>query len=115
MSTEIIRVPDIGGAADVDVIEISVQVGDMVEVDQPIVVLETDKASMDVPSPLAGKVISIAIEEGGQVSEGSAILELEVMTATSSVVANTVQDVPVVASAAPASDEPVTNDSGRCG
>ncbi|WP_191603328.1 dihydrolipoyllysine-residue acetyltransferase [Marinomonas algicola] len=78
MSTEIIRVPDIGGAADVDVIEINVSVGDIIEVDQPIIVLETDKASMDVPSPLAGKVSSISISEGDQVSEGSVILELEV-------------------------------------
>ncbi|WP_368668627.1 biotin/lipoyl-containing protein, partial [Myxococcus sp. AB025B] len=47
VSTEIIRVPDIGGATDVDVIEISVKVGDIIEVDQSILVLETDKASMD--------------------------------------------------------------------
>ncbi len=78
MSTEIIRVPDIGGAADVDVIEISVKVGDIVEVDQSIIVLETDKASMDVPSPIAGKVVSISVQEGDQVSEGSEVLVLEV-------------------------------------
>jgi len=78
VSTEIIRVPDIGGAADVDVIEISVKVGDIVEVDQSIIVLETDKASMDVPSPIAGKVVSISVQEGDQVSEGSEVLVLEV-------------------------------------
>lgn len=78
MSTEIIRVPDIGGADNVDVIEVSVQVGDMIEVDQAIIVLETDKASMDVPSPLAGKVTAIKIKEGDTVSEGDNILELEV-------------------------------------
>lgn len=78
MSTETIRVPDIGGATDVDVIEISVQVGDIIEVDQSIIVLETDKASMDVPSPLAGKVTAITIKEGDTVSEGDDILELEV-------------------------------------
>ena len=78
MSTEIIRVPDIGGATDVDVIEISVQVGDIIEVDQSIIVLETDKASMDVPSPLAGKVTAISVKEGDTVSEGSDILTLEV-------------------------------------
>ncbi|MBU1294838.1 MAG: hypothetical protein KJ883_18070, partial [Gammaproteobacteria bacterium] len=48
MSTEIIRVPDIGGATDVEIIEISIKVGDIIEVDQSIIVLETDKASMDV-------------------------------------------------------------------
>lgn len=78
MSTEIIRVPDIGGASDVDVIEVSVQVGDIIEVDQSIIVLETDKASMDVPSPLAGKVTAISVKEGDTVSEGSDILTLEV-------------------------------------
>ncbi|MBM6550252.1 dihydrolipoyllysine-residue acetyltransferase [Marinomonas ostreistagni] len=78
MSTEIVRVPDIGGATDVDVIEVSVQVGDMIEVDQSIIVLETDKASMDVPSPLAGKVTAISVSEGDTVSEGSDILTLEV-------------------------------------
>ena len=78
MSTEIIQVPDIGGADNVDVIEVSVKVGDIIEVDQAIIVLETDKASMDVPSPLAGKVTAIKIKEGDTVSEGDQILELEV-------------------------------------
>ncbi|ADZ91290.1 dihydrolipoyllysine-residue acetyltransferase [Marinomonas mediterranea] len=78
MSTEIIRVPDIGGSTDVDVIEVSIQVGDMVEVDQSIIVLETDKASMDVPSPVAGKVVSITVKEGDSVSEGDEVLVLEV-------------------------------------
>ncbi|SBS34523.1 Dihydrolipoyllysine-residue acetyltransferase component of pyruvate dehydrogenase complex [Marinomonas spartinae] len=78
MSTEIIRVPDIGGATDVDIIEVSVKVGDIIEVDQSIIVLETDKASMDVPSPLAGKITSIKVKEGDTVSEGDDILELEV-------------------------------------
>ncbi|TDO96843.1 pyruvate dehydrogenase complex dihydrolipoyllysine-residue acetyltransferase [Marinomonas balearica] len=78
MSTEIIRVPDIGGSTDVDVIEVSVQVGDMIEVDQSIIVLETDKASMDVPSPVAGKVVSITVKEGDTVSEGDEVLVLEV-------------------------------------
>ena len=72
MSTEIIRVPDIGGASDVDVIEVSVQVGDIIEVDQSIIVLETDKASMDVPSPLAGKVTAISVKEGDTVKRTGA-------------------------------------------
>ncbi|SBS31267.1 Dihydrolipoyllysine-residue acetyltransferase component of pyruvate dehydrogenase complex [Marinomonas aquimarina] len=83
MSTEIIRVPDIGGATDVDVIEVSVQVGDIIEVDQSIIVLETDKASMDVPSPLAGKVTAISVKEGDTVSEGSEVLTIEVEGAAS--------------------------------
>lgn len=78
MSTEIIHVPDIGGAADVEVIEINVQVGDMIEIDQAVIVLETDKASMEVPASVAGKVISIAVAEGAMVNEGDVILEVEV-------------------------------------
>lgn len=84
MSTEIIRVPDIGGATDVEVIEISVKVGDSIEVDQSIIVLETDKASMDVPSSMAGKVTSISVKVGDKVSEGDDVLVIEVEGASSS-------------------------------
>lgn len=82
MSTEIIHVPDIGGATDVEVIEINVQVGDMIEIDQAIMVLETDKASMEVPASAAGKVISIAVAEGATVNEGDVVLEIEVAGAS---------------------------------
>jgi len=78
VSTEIIRVPDIGGATDVEVIEISIEVGDIIEVDQSVIVLETDKASMDVPSSMAGKVKSISVKEGDKVSEGDEVLVIEV-------------------------------------
>ncbi|AEF54709.1 pyruvate dehydrogenase complex dihydrolipoyllysine-residue acetyltransferase [Marinomonas posidonica] len=77
MSTEIIRVPDIGGATDVEVIEVSVKVGDNIEVDQSIIVLETDKASMDVPSSHAGKITKISVTEGDKVSEGDEVLVIE--------------------------------------
>lgn len=111
MSTEIIRVPDIGGATDVDVIEVSVQVGDIIEVDQSIIVLETDKASMDVPSPMAGKVTAISVKEGDTVSEGSEVLTIEVegASATEEHVEDTKEETPAPAaeksapSAAPAS------------
>ncbi|MBJ7538135.1 dihydrolipoyllysine-residue acetyltransferase [Marinomonas transparens] len=101
MSTEIIRVPDIGGATDVEVIEISIKVGDMVEVDQSIIVLETDKASMDVPSSMAGKVVSISIKEGDTLSEGDEILVLEVEGATSSA-PEAAKETPVVSAPVPA-------------
>ncbi len=77
MATETIKVPDIGGSEDVEVIEISVAVGDTVAAEDTLVVLETDKASMDIPCPKAGKVAAIKVKEGDKVSEGSAILELE--------------------------------------
>ena len=84
MSTETITVPDIGGSENVDVIEVCVAVGDDIAVDDPILVLESDKASMDVPSPMAGKVLSINVKEGDKVSEGDAVLELEVGEASES-------------------------------
>lgn len=77
-----VRVPDIGDAKDVDVIEVLVKVGDSVEAEQSLVTLETDKATMEVPSPAAGIVARVLVEEGSKVSEGSVILELQSVAAT---------------------------------
>ncbi|MBA2652604.1 MAG: dihydrolipoyllysine-residue acetyltransferase [Tatlockia sp.] len=71
-----IKIPDIGGAADVDVIEIMVQPGDEISVDTPLITLESDKASMEIPSPLAGKVKTVDLKVGDKVSEGDLILTL---------------------------------------
>lgn len=73
-----VLVPDVGDAADVEVIEILVAVGDTVEQDDSLIVLESDKASMEIPAPQGGKVTSIAVKEGDTVDEGDLILELEV-------------------------------------
>lgn len=81
MTKQIVSVPDIGGAEGVEVIEISVVVGDSVEQEQDIVVLETDKASMDIPCPVAGAVIAVNIQVGDKVSEGDALIEVEVASA----------------------------------
>ncbi len=78
MPTETIRIPDLGDVDEVEVVEVLVSVGDRVEVEDPLITLESDKASMDVPSPKAGKVTEIAVSEGDEVSEGDAILTLEV-------------------------------------
>ncbi|WP_133129642.1 dihydrolipoyllysine-residue acetyltransferase [Legionella yabuuchiae] len=72
-----ITVPDIGGATDVDVIEILVKSGDEISKDTPLITLESDKASMDIPSPKAGTVKSIELNAGDKVSEGDLILILE--------------------------------------
>jgi len=69
-----IKVPDIGGATDVDVIEILVKEGDVITKDTPLVTLESDKASMEIPSPTAGVVRSIKMKLGNKVSEGDVIL-----------------------------------------
>lgn len=72
-----VTIPDIGGATNVDVIEIQVHIGDAVEKDQALITLEGDKATMDIPSPFAGVVKEIKIKLGDKVSQGSAILVLE--------------------------------------
>ena len=70
-------VPDIGNAHDVDVVDVLVKPGDVVEVDTPLVTLETDKASMDVPSTSAGKVAEVMLKRGDKVSAGSIIARVE--------------------------------------
>jgi pyruvate dehydrogenase E2 component (dihydrolipoamide acetyltransferase) len=72
-----ITIPDIGDFTDVPIIEILVKVGDTVEAEQPIVTLESDKASMDVPSPAAGKITEIVVKVGDKVSMGSLIAKLD--------------------------------------
>ena len=72
-----INVPDIGNFKDIPVIEILVKVGDTVTAEQSLVTLETDKATMDVPAPVAGVVKELKVKVGDTVSEGSVILMLE--------------------------------------
>jgi dihydrolipoamide dehydrogenase len=72
-----IRVPDIGDFQDVPIIEIHVSPGDEVGVEDPLVTLESDKATMDVPAPEAGKVTQLSVKIGDRVSEGSVLLTLD--------------------------------------
>ena len=77
MAEEIkIKIPDIGGATGVDVIEILVKPGDYIQVDSPLVTLESDKASMEIPSPSAGKISKLLVKTGDKVAEGDVILTL---------------------------------------
>ncbi|KRR21623.1 dihydrolipoamide acetyltransferase [Bradyrhizobium lablabi] len=71
-----VRVPDIGDFKDVPVIEIFVKPGDSVKAEDPLIALESDKATMEVPAPLAGVVRQIKVKTGDKVSEGSIILSL---------------------------------------
>jgi len=71
-----VRVPDIGDFDDVDVIDVQVKAGDTVAAEDPLITLETDKASMDVPAPRAGKVVSVALKKGAKVKAGDLILTL---------------------------------------
>jgi dihydrolipoamide dehydrogenase len=76
-----VRVPDIGDFTDVPVIEIHVAPGDVVGIEDPLVTLESDKATMDVPAPSAGVVKQLGVKIGDRVSEGSLLLVLEGETA----------------------------------
>ena len=72
-----VNVPDIGDFHDVPVVTILVKVGDMISVEDPIIELESDKATLEVPSPVAGKVVEINVAEGDNVSEGSLLMLVE--------------------------------------
>ena len=74
----VVVVPDIGEFNDVPVIELLVRPGDQVAVDDPLVTLESDKATMDVPSPHSGRVVAVEVAVGDQVSQGAHLLSLEV-------------------------------------
>ena len=73
-----VLVPDIGDFADVEIVEVMVSVGDEIAAEDSLITLETDKAAMDVPAPVGGKVVELSVAEGDKVSKGSVILVLEV-------------------------------------
>ena len=77
MSTQVLNIPDLGEAEDIEVIEICVKVGDIVSAEDPIIVLESDKAAMEIPTSLGGKVLAIKVSIGDKVSAGSPFLEIE--------------------------------------
>ena len=77
MTKKIINIPDLGEAEDVEVIEICVKAGDQVDSEDPIIVLESDKAAMEIPASVVGKVISIEVSVGDTVSSGSPFLQIE--------------------------------------
>jgi pyruvate dehydrogenase E2 component (dihydrolipoamide acetyltransferase) len=77
MSLMEVKIPDIGDFKDVPIIEIQVKPGDVVRADDPLVTLESDKATLDVPAPTEGKIIQLLVKIGDKVSEGSTILQLE--------------------------------------
>ena len=80
-----VKVPDIGDFKDVEIIEVNVAPGDEVHEEDPLVTLESDKASMEVPSPLAGKVKEVKVKSGDRVSEGDLIIIMEAGEAKSKV------------------------------
>ena len=75
-----LTIPDIGNFTDVDVVDVLVKPGDVIELDTPLVTLETDKASMDVPATTAGRITEVLLKRGDKVSKGSLIARVEAGT-----------------------------------
>ncbi|WP_370231513.1 biotin/lipoyl-containing protein, partial [Cognatishimia sp.] len=103
-----VKVPDIGDFAEVPVVSVLVAVGDTVAAEDPLIELESDKATMEVPSPAAGTVTEIKVAEGDSISEGSVILVLEAADATDTPSAQT-----EAAPAAPTAVAPTGNATGQ--
>jgi len=109
--TEQVLVPDVGEAQDVEVIEILVAPGDRIEKDTSLIVLESDKASMEIPSPKAGTIVSINMAVGDTVDEGDLILEMETAPDVTVVEATpvTAPETPVPQQSEPVSEVPTSS------
>ncbi len=96
-----VKVPDIGDFKEVEVIELMVKVGDTVKVDQSLITVESDKASMEIPSSHAGVVKELKIKLGDKIAEGSILLELETKEGAASAAPVAAAPAPAAAAAAP--------------
>ena len=94
MVSHTIVVPDIGGAEGAEVVELLVAVGDAIELEQSLIVLESDKASMEIPASHAGVVAELKVAVGDQISEGDAVLILEIVEEASTDGASVEQKAP---------------------
>ena len=112
MAKQMILVPDIGDYSDVPVIEVLVKVGDVVEKEQPLLVLESDKATMEIPADAAGTITSIAVKLGDKISKGTVIAEIEASSAAPVVQAITAPPPAPAKAAAPAIPAPVAGQYG---
>ena len=104
-----VRVPDIGDFSEVPVIEILVEIGDRIQPEDPLVTLESDKATMDVPAPAGGVVREVAVSVGDNVSEGSVLLRI---AAGNSDVAAVEESAPAGAGSSGAADMAPTGSAG---
>jgi dihydrolipoamide dehydrogenase len=103
-----VRVPDIGDFSDVPIIEVLVSPGDTVAEEDPLITLESDKATMDVPSPAAGTIGELKVSVGDTVSEGTVILTLEGAGSDGATADGPKEHVEEDATPEPASDEPAS-------
>ena len=109
MTTIQVKVPDIGDFKEVEVIELLVKVGDTIKVDQSLITVESDKASMEIPSSHAGVITALHIKLGDKVAEGSVVLDVEAGAGASTAAApSAAAAAPAPASSAPVSAAPVS-------
>ena len=105
-----IPITDIAEFDSVDVVEVLVKAGDEVTIDQPLVTVESEKAMMDYPSPLAGVVEKVMVQDGGKVEEGDTLITLKVTTNSKSAVT---QDKQVTESLDDSKSEPSQSKSNQ--
>ena len=77
MATVELKVPDIGDFKEVEIIEVLVKAGDEVAVEQSLITVESDKASMEIPASIAGRIVEMRVKLGDKVSEGSVVAMIE--------------------------------------
>jgi len=108
-----IRVPDIGDFEQVEVVEVLARPGDVLAVDDPIVSIESEKATMEIPSPAAGRLLSLAVKEGDRVSQGSLLGVLEVGAAEAAGAETAAPRPPAAPAAAAVSPSPTARSASR--
>ena len=111
MSEREVVVPDLGDFKDVAVVDVLVATGATIEKETPLITLETDKATLDVPSDIAGKVVAVLVKKGDRVSKGAAIVRLQVSSAASPVAADP-RPPPAAAPISPVAPQPPVPKSG---
>ena len=105
MPIQQVIVPDIGGAEGAEVIELLVAVGDQVVLDQGLIVLESDKASMEIPATAAGTVVELLVAEGDQLAEGAAVAMIDVAEQVADAAPTPGEDEATAASDASSADD----------
>jgi dihydrolipoamide dehydrogenase len=108
-----IRVPDLGDSKGVTVVEVLVAVGAQIRIDDPLITLETEKASMDVPSPVSGTIATIEVKKGQEVSAGTLIATATVAEAAATAASARASPAEAPASAAPAAPAPASAPGAR--
>lgn len=104
-----IKVPDLGGASDVEVIEVLVNVGDDINLEDSLVTVETDKASMDIPASASGKITAINVSLGDSINEGDVIISVEAASDQAAPEQATKQETAAPATAAPVEQVPAAS------